>query len=67
MFNKLFKNILVVAVIVALINATSKVFNVDINTCYNIVIVVLLFDISTRLDEIGIFINEYKDLKNNIE
>lgn len=51
MFNKLFKNILVVAVIVALINATSKVFNVDINTCYNIVTVVLLFDISIKLNE----------------
>lgn len=51
MFNKLFKNILVIAVIIALINVTSKVFNVDINTCYNIVIVVLLFDISTKLDE----------------
>ncbi len=46
---KFTKCILLIVFITVSVNVASKAFNLDINTCYNIAIIVLLCDISTKL------------------
>lgn len=46
---KFTKCILLIVFITVSVNVASKTFNMDINTCYNIAIIVLLCDISTKL------------------
>ena len=46
---KFTKCILLIVFITVSVNVASKTFNLDINTCYNIAIIVLLCDISTKL------------------
>lgn len=46
---KFIKYILLIVLITVLVNVISKKFNMDINTCYNIAIMVMLCDISTKL------------------
>lgn len=46
---KFTKCILLIVFITVSVNIASKTFNMDINTCYNIAIIVLLCDISTKL------------------
>lgn len=46
---KFIKYILFIVLITVLVNVISKKFNMDINTCYNIAIMVMLCDISIKL------------------
>lgn len=48
---KFIKYILLIVLITVLVNVISKRFNMDINTCYNIAIMVMLCDISIKFDD----------------
>lgn len=48
---KFIKYILFIVLITVLVNVISKKFNMDINTCYNIAIMVMLCDISIKFDD----------------
>lgn len=53
MIDKVLKTTLMVTVIVAFITATSKVFGFDADRSYDILIIMLLIDMTVKLDNLG--------------